>query len=139
MNYTRILRYLSGYIAIYHIALGLVGIFASTQLVQRLIEIFYVPTLTVDGVLFYVVKFICAYFVAFGGMMWLVAMDPVKYRQFVAVAVAFFVIRLGELLYFYSFIGETFNIADNRILWKIAIVFVLGGALLFLEKKIKAV
>lgn len=138
MNYTRILRYLSGYIAIYHLALGVLGIFASSQLLQKLIELFYGPTLNIDDTLFYVAKFISAYFVAFGGMMLFVALNPVKYRQFIAVAVAFFAVRLGELLYFYNFIGENFRIPDNRILGKIVLVTALGGALVFLEKKIKS-
>lgn len=137
MNYSRVLQWVSGYIAVYHLLIGVLGIFASTAFMQDLISFFYGATLPVDATLFYTAKFVGAYFIAFGGMMWLVAMNPSKYQHLVWVAVLFFVIRLGELAYFYNFLGEHFQITDARILEKILIIIVLAGGLILCSLKQK--
>lgn len=135
MKYQRILQFFCGYVALYHLALGIVGIFASREFVTTLIDTFYGATLTVDGTLFYIVKLVAAYFIAFGGMMAVAAFQPLKYRHFIWVAVVFFVVRMAELIYFRNLIGEQLSVPDGRMVEKMITFVVLIAAFVFLTLK----
>lgn len=136
MNNIKILRWVSGFVAAYHLCLGLLGMFASATFTERLISTFYGASLTVDGTLLYVTKFLAAYFIAFGCMMALVAMDPVRHLKIVPIAVLFFAIRLVQLVYFNNFVSQQLMVGDATIVQKIIAFVVLDIVLIYLYSKV---
>jgi hypothetical protein len=130
MVYQRLVQVLSGWVALCHLLLGGAGLFADPPLISRLIRLFYGADLQVDATLFYVAKLLSVYFLAFGALALAITFKPRKFLGLVPIVVAFFVLRLAELLYFYRFVGEEFLVPDGRLMEKIVsfavIALVLG-------------
>jgi hypothetical protein len=138
MVYLRLVQVLSGWVAFCHLVLGGVGLFAGPGLISQLIRIFYGADLQVDMTLFYVAKLLSVYFLAFGALALAITVKPRKYLGLVPIVVAFFVLRLGELLFFYQFVGDQFLVPDSRLTEKIISFAVIAIVLGFSAHKLRA-
>ena len=128
----KIFRYLAGFISIYHILLGLAGIFGSRDFIEPIISRVYGVTPVFDAQFLYLAKFISAYFIVFGLMMGFVALNPRRYAQLAWVAIALFAIRITQRLVFFGLLKDAFHItfAQNlQIL--IPITLLLIGLIVF--------
>jgi hypothetical protein len=136
--YLRLVQFVSGWVAFCHLVLGAAGLLGDAQLIAALVRLFYGASLEIDLTLFYVAKLLAVYFLAFGALALAITVRPGKYLNLVPIVVAFFVIRLGELIWFYRVIGEEFLVADNRLIEKIVSFAIIAAVLAFAAYRVRA-
>lgn len=130
MVYQRLVQIVSGWVALCHFVLGLGGLFGDAALIASLVRFFYGADIPIDPTLFYVAKLLSVYFLVFGALTLAIALRPRAYLKLVPIVIAFFLLRVAELIYFYRVVGEQFLVADRRLTEKIvsfAIIAVLLG------------
>ena len=130
MVYQRLVQIVSGWVALCHFVLGLGGLFGDATLIASLVRFFYGADIQIDSTLFYVAKLLSVYFLVFGALTLAIALRPRAYLKLVPIVIAFFLLRVAELIYFYRVVGEQFLVADRRLTEKIvsfAIIAVLLG------------
>ncbi|MDO8509291.1 MAG: hypothetical protein Q7S27_06450 [Nanoarchaeota archaeon] len=93
------LSYLLWFGAVYHILLGLVGIFAK-GLVASLAKNFYNFNLTLDPQTYWIINPLAAYMLIFGVFMAVTATSTTKYKSFVNVILALLVLRVIQRVFF---------------------------------------
>jgi hypothetical protein len=136
--YLRLVQIVSGWVAFCHLVLGGAGLVGDAALIGRLVQLFYGAALDIDLTLFYVAKLLSVYFLVFGALSLAIAVNPRRYLGLVPIVVGFFVIRLGELVWFRQMIGERFLVADNRVMEKIVSFAVIAGLLAFSAYRVRA-
>src|SRR4051812_20414808 len=105
-----VFRAIAWFASIYHIILGLVALFGSSEMVISLAEKVYGITITIDHDLFITfARFAATYMIAFGLMMGLVARRPYEYRNFAWVGIALFLLRIFDRVVFSSVINSVLN------------------------------
>jgi hypothetical protein len=131
MLYKRLVQIVSGWVALCHLFLGVAGLFAGAPLMAQLVKTFYGAELQIDPTLYYVVKLIAVYFIAFGALASAIMVKPQKFLGLVPIIITFFVLRIAELVYFYRFVGDELHVPDGRLTEKIfsfAVIVILLGA-----------
>jgi hypothetical protein len=134
MNTYRPFRALAGFMGVYHLLIGILGI-VSGEMAARVGAAVYGAHVEVSPLFSYMAKYLAAYVIAFGAMMLFLAGDPVKYRKLVYVAVLLAVLRILSRLIFASELQAAFGIGMNRSLMTIAAVAVLNIGLILLMPK----
>ena len=137
MVYQRLVQIVSGWVALCHVTLGVAGLFADAPLMGWLIRTFYGAEMNIDATLFYVIKLLSVYFIAFGLLAAVITARPRRFVGLVPIVVGFFVLRLGELIYFYSFVGEQFQVPDGRLVEKIVSFSLIALLLAFSTYKLR--
>src|SRR5215469_7876808 len=132
-RYTGI-KLLAGFMGIYHILMGLLGV-ASGSLAAWGAHTLWHANVTVDPQFTYLAKFLGAYVIAFGIMMLFIAKDPVRYGALVYPAVLVAVLRIAERLVFAGELKSAFGIGMDRTIGTIIVVALLDGALLMLKPR----
>src|SRR5271154_1804178 len=99
MNRHTGIKILAGFMGVYHILMGIIGI-ASGSLAAWGAHALWHASVVVDPQFTYLAKFLGAYVVAFGIMMLFIAKDPVRYGALVYPAVVVAILRIGERLIF---------------------------------------
>jgi hypothetical protein len=130
MVYQRLVQIVSGWVALCHFVLGLGGLFGDAAVIASLVRFFYGADIQIDSTLFYVAKLLSVYFLVFGALTLAIALRPRAYLKLVPIVIAFFLLRVAELIYFYRVVGEQFLVADRRLTEKIvsfAVIAVLLG------------
>ncbi|HTS38854.1 MAG TPA: hypothetical protein VMH04_24480 [Candidatus Solibacter sp.] len=128
------IKLLAGFMGIYHILMGVLGI-ASGTLAAWGAHALWHANVTVDPQFTYLAKFLGAYVVAFGIMMLFIAKDPVRYGSLVYPAVVVAVLRIGERLMFANELKTAFGVGMDRTIGTIIVVGILNGALLVLKPR----
>lgn len=131
------LRILAGFMGIYHVLMGLFGI-VSGQMAARVGEVLWGAHVTVDAQFSYLAKFLAAYVIAFGLMLFFVAKDPVRYGQLVYVAALLGALRIAERLIFAGELQAAFSIGMSRTIWTVVVVAALNLGLILLKPKASA-
>jgi hypothetical protein len=119
MLHQRLVQIVSGWVAFCHLVLGAAGVLAGAPLMAWMIATFYGARVTIDPTLFYVVKLVSVYYLAFGALAAAIMLRPRRYVSLVPIVVMFFVIRSAELVYFSRLVSEELHVPDNRITEKI--------------------
>mgnify|MGYP001566384218 FL=1 len=70
---TKIFQYLAGFASIYHLMLGLIGIFGTTNFIVIVVNKVYGVIPTVNAQFLYLAKFISVYFIVFAVAMAILA------------------------------------------------------------------
>lgn len=122
------------FMGIYHLLIGILGL-TSGEVAARVGAVMYGAHVEVTPMFSYLVKYLCAYVIAFGAMMLILASDPVKYRNLVYVALLVAAIRILSRLIFADELRAAFGIGMTRSLETIAAVAVLNLALFALMPK----
>src|SRR5437016_4086726 len=91
------LRALAAFMGVYHVVMGLLGIVSGDVAAQAAYLLWHAQV-HVDPQFSYMAKFLGAYVIAFGGMMLMIAKDPVRHGPLVYVAAALGSIRIVERL-----------------------------------------
>ena len=128
------IRFLAGFMGIYHILMGCLGIFSGGAAAWGA-RVLWHATVTIDPQFTYLAKFLGAYVVAFGVMLLFIAKDPVRYAALVYPAVVVAVLRIAERLIFASELKLAFGIGMERTIGTIIIVGVLNLGLLLLKPR----
>jgi len=128
------IKLLAGFMGLYHILMGIVGIVSGSWAAWGAHTLWH-ATVTVDPQFTYLAKFLGAYVVAFGVMLLLIAKDPVRYGALVYPAVIVAVLRIGERLVFAGELKSAFGIGMDRTIGTIIVVGALNIALLVLKPR----
>ena len=134
MNQHTGIKLLAGFMGIYHILMGIIGI-ASGSAAAWGAHVLWHATVVVDPQFSYLAKFLGAYVVAFGVMMLFIAKDPVRYGSLVYAAVVVAVLRIAERLIFANELKAAFGIGMRRTIATIVVVGVLNLGLLLLKPR----
>lgn len=136
-NSNKWLKGLLWFVGIYHILLGLLGIFAK-NLAASLASIFFNFNLTLTPEIYWVLNPFSAYILIFGFFMVLAATDPVKYKNVILIGVFLFAIRIVQRIIFLFVAPEGLvnNIDPTRNILALAIVSVIGISIFILDRKL---
>jgi hypothetical protein len=130
-----IFRFLAGFVSVYHLILGLIGTFASTETVVWVVTRVYGVVPTIDAQFTYLAKFIAAYMIVFAITTAILAWKPVEYRKLVWVPITLFTIRIIERLVFFGLLTEAFQITMARNLQVIIPIAIIAVALYYFKPK----
>jgi len=134
MNRHTAIKMLAGFMGIYHILMGTLGIVSGSWAAWGAHTLWH-ANVTVDPQFTYLAKFLGAYVFAFGVMLLFIAKDPVRYGALVYPAVIVAVLRIGERLVFAGELKSAFGIGMDRTIGTIIVVGVLNLALLMLKPR----
>lgn len=134
MNRHNGIRFLAGFMGIYHILMGALGIVSGSTAAWGA-RVLWHANVTVDPQFTYLAKFLGAYVVAFGVMMLFIAKDPVRYGSLVYPAVVVAVLRIAERLIFAGELKTAFGIGMERTIGTIVVVGALNLGLLLLKPR----
>jgi|SRR3989344_7643203 len=125
-------------VAIYHILIGLLGIFAKDTAVF-IARSFFNFNLTLTPEMNWIINPLAAYILFFGVFMAVAAMDPVKYRNIIYAGVGLFALRVVQRIIFIIVAPEgLINQVDPvRNIIAIGIVAIIGIAMFVMAKKVK--
>jgi len=132
------LKILLWIVAVYHIGLGLLGIFAKDFAVT-LAKNFFNFNLTLTDQTYWIINPLAAYILIFGVFMALAAKDPVKYKNVIYVGVVLFAIRVLQRVVFFVTAPEGLvsNIDPIRNIIMLVVVAIIGIAMFVMAKKVK--
>lgn len=128
------IRILAGFMGIYHILMGILGIVSGATAAWGA-HVLWHANVTVDPQFSYLAKFLGAYVVAFGVMMLFIAKDPVRYGALVYPAVVVAGLRIAERLIFAGELKTAFGIGMERTIGTIVVVGILNLGLLLLKPR----
>ncbi len=134
MNRHTGIKILAGFMGLYHILMGILGIVSGSWAAWGAHTLWH-ASVTVDPQFTYLAKFLGAYVLAFGVMMLFIAKDPVRYGALVYPAVIVAVIRIGERLVFARELRDAFGVGMDRTIGTIIVVGALNLALLILKPR----
>lgn len=134
MNQHRGIKVLAGFMGIYHILMGVLGIVSGSAAAWGA-HVLWHANVVVDPQFSYLAKFLGAYVVAFGVMMLFIAKDPVRYGSLVYAAIVVAILRIGERLIFAGELKSAFGIGMDRTITTIIIVGALNLGLLLLKPR----
>ena len=125
-------------VAVYHIGLGLLGIFAKDFAVTLTKNLFNF-NLTLTDQTYWIINPLAAYILIFGVFMALAAKDPVKYKNVIYVGVVLFAIRVLQRVVFFVTAPEGLvsNIDPIRNIIMLVVVAIIGIAMFVMAKKVK--
>jgi hypothetical protein len=134
MNRHTGIKILAGFMGVYHILMGILGIASGSWAAWGAHTLWH-ANVTVDPQFTYLAKFLGAYVVAFGVMLLFIAVDPERYGALVYPAVIVAVLRIGERLIFADELKNAFGIGMKRTIGTIVVVGALNLALLVLKPR----
>jgi hypothetical protein len=122
------------FMGVYHLIIGILG-FVSGEMAAKVGSVLYGAHVEVTPIFSYMVKYLCAYVLAFGAMMLVLASDPIKHKKLVYVALLVAVVRILSRLVFADELRAAFGIGMTRSVETIAAVAILNLALYLLMPK----
>jgi len=128
------IKLLAGFMGIYHILMGCLGIVSGSTAAWGAHTLWH-ANVVVDPQFTYLAKFLGAYVVAFGVMMLFIAANPVRYAALVYPAVLVAVLRIAERLVFAGELKAAFGIGMDRTIGTIVVVAILNLGLLLLKPR----
>lgn len=134
MNHHTGIRVLAGFMGIYHILMGILGVVSGSTAAWGA-HVLWHANVTVDPQFSYLAKFLGAYVIAFGIMLLFITKDPVRYAGLVYPAVVVALLRIAERLIFASELKAAFGIGMRRTVGTIIVVAVLNLGLLLLKPR----
>lgn len=138
MLHYRVVQVVSGWVALCHLVLGAAGLLADAPLMAWMIRVFYAAEVEITPTLFYVVKLVSVYYLAFGALAAAIMLRPRRYLALLPIVVMFFVLRCAELVYFSSLLGEELRVPDNRLMEKIVSYVVIAALLGYSGYRLRA-
>jgi len=129
-------RIVTGIAGFYHLVLGVGGLVLPSDTFVKVSSFILGMSTDVDASSYLIVKFGAAYVMAFGIMLILLCIDPVKNRILMIPALSLFGVRLINKIIFFSAIGSAFEITTGRNVFAIlSLLFLIFAMLLTMPKK----
>jgi len=124
--------------AVYHIILGLLGVFAKDAAVT-LANVAFNFNLTLNNEMLWVINPFAAYLLVFGVFMAVAATDPKKYKNIIYAGVGLFALRVIQRIIFVVSAPEGLisSVDPIRNTVAIAVVAVMGLSMFLLARKLK--
>lgn len=138
MGTEKTLKILLWIVAVYHILLGILGIFAKETAVL-IANSFFNFNLTLTDEMLWIINPFSAYLLFFGVFMAVVASDPKKYKKLVYAGVGLFALRVVQrvIFLFYAPASLIYNVDPLRNVIAMAVVAVIGVWMYVLARKLK--
>jgi len=138
MTSDKSLKVLLWVVAVYHILIGLLGIFAKDTAVF-IANNFFNFNLTLTDQMTWIINPFATYLLFFGVFMAVAAMDPKKYKNIIYAGIGLFALRIIQRIIFIVSAPEGLmsNVDPVRNVIAIAVVAVIGLSLFVLAKKLK--
>lgn len=130
------LKVLLWIVAVYHIALGLLGIFLKSQAVY-LAKTFFNFNFELTQQAYWMINPFAAYILIFGVFMAVAAKDPIKFKNIIYAGVALIAIRIIQRVFFLLTATEGLVISPSRNIIAIVVIAIIGGILFFMTKNLK--
>lgn len=125
-------------VSVYHLILGLIGVFAPTSIIISVAQSVFGISVTGSAEFFVLAKFIAAYMILMGIMMAFVAKKPYQYGMLAWAAVVFFAIRVFNRLVFFGLLNEAFGTTMARnMITVIPITLIAIGLAVFMPRSAK--
>jgi hypothetical protein len=118
-------RLTTGIASVYHLLLGTALLVLPAAAMNGMMNVFLGVGVEFDAKLSMIGKFVSAYILAFGVMLALLCLKPVKLRVLVIPALVLFGIRLVNKLVFLTTIEESFGVARGRSIFALACLAVI--------------
>ena len=131
-------RIITGIAAVYHLLLGLAGLLLPIETFARFSSVFLGVSPSIDAQFHLITKFSAAYILAFGIMLLLLALNPVKNRVLVIPVLALFGVRLLNKIVFFDTIGSSFDVEPVRNIISVVTVLFFFTAILLTRPREKA-
>lgn len=122
-------RIATGVAAVYHLVLGGALLLLPEEALGGVAGLFLGMELVIDAQMAMVGKFAASYLLAFGVMMGLLCLRPVRLRALVMPALLLFGVRLANKLVFMAEIEEIFGVARGRSLFALVSIALLFGVI----------
>ena len=135
MNKSTIFKATAWWAGLYHLGLGVTGVFADPPLMASIINRVFGASLEITPQVFYLVKFCSAYMIAFALAMILLALQPEKHKKLLWIPLSLFAIRLLERLYFSDLLTHSLGIPFRQEMITTVILAVLIVLLFFSRPK----
>lgn len=131
----RIFSIVTGIAGAYHILLAAAGFMLPPDTVAKVIDVAFGVPLDINAELTLAVRFSSVYMLAFGVMLLILALNPVRYRVFAIPALILFGLRfINRLLYFNDITSSGMPVSRN-VTGTVLIFLFFAGILLFLPRK----
>ncbi|OGI10104.1 MAG: hypothetical protein A3I68_05965 [Candidatus Melainabacteria bacterium RIFCSPLOWO2_02_FULL_35_15] len=130
-NSNQFLQTILWFVAIYHIILGCIGIFAK-DLTVVLARTFFNFNLILTDQISWVLNPFSAYLLIFGVFMALAATNPSKYKTIIYIGIALCAIRIAQRIFFFCSSPEGLinNVDPFKNMIVLAVVVVIGISML---------
>lgn len=132
------LKGLLWFVAIYHISLGLLGMFFKDSAVFMARNLFNF-NLTLTPEMYWILNPFTSYLLIFGVFMALAAIDPIKYKNVIFIGVALFAVRIVQRIVFFFAAPEGLisNMDPARNILVLVVVSAIGLSMYLLAKRLK--
>lgn len=118
-----IFKLFTGIAGIYHLFLGLSGLLLPTELFVNVSGFVLGIRPEVNEKFQLITKFTSAYVLVFGILLFILAVNPIKYRVLAIPALCLFGVRLINKLVFFGVIGELLGVSTGRNIFATICVF----------------
>ncbi len=137
MGTEKTLKILLWIAAVYHILLGLLGVFAKETAVF-IANSFFNFNLTLNDEMLWIINPFSAYLLFFGVFMAVAATDPKKYRNIIYAGVGLFALRIVQRIIFLvsAPVALVYSVDPLRNIIAIAVVAVMGIWMYVLARKL---
>jgi hypothetical protein len=120
---------------LYHLGLGLIGVFGNPETVSAVIKSFFRANVEMTPQVSYLIKFCSAYMAAFGVAVILLALKPLKYPRLVWVPITLFTLRIFETLVFSDLLTNSFGIPPREEFIIVCIMTLILSLLFFFRPR----
>jgi hypothetical protein len=128
-------RILTGFIATYHLLLGICGIFLDAARMGFIVQLTYGVVPSLDPQFIYMTKFISVYFLVVAALAFFITVNPVKYAKLAWILIGLFIVRIIDRLVFFDALTQAFGITmAHNIITLIPITLLAIGLIAFMPK-----
>ena len=129
---------LAWFVSIYHLLLGLIGTFAPGSTVVSVAEFAFGVAIDPTAQFFVLSKFIAAYMILMGLLMFFVAREPERFGKLAWAVIIFFAIRVFNRLVFFDVLNGAFGTTmSQNMMTVIPISLVAIGLAIYMPLKAK--
>ncbi len=130
-----IFRIVAGSAAAYHILLAAAGLLCPADTIEKVVAVAFGVALEVGPQLGLIIKFVSAYLLAFGVMLLLLSLNPVKYRALALPALVLFGLRFVNRLVLFSALTSAGMTVSRNVTGTGFILFYFVAILVWFRKK----
>ena len=120
---------------LYHVILAAIALLLPIEVTSKAFTMALGVNLAVTPQLEFIGKYVGVYMLAFGIMLIMIALNPVRYRSLAYVAVALFGIRFLNRIIFFGALTSTLGMTMTRNIIGSALVFIFFIGILFTMPK----
>ena len=134
MSKNTALKVILAIISVYHVGLGVIAFFPF-ELVASIVNSVFGMQFTESGQIIYLGHLFGIYTIIFGLLIAVAAVNPMKYRSIINVAVALYALRLLNRIMFSSTLTNDFSVATPYLVLEVVLLLFFGISLYTLRPR----